>query len=155
MDLKSLAPAALALVVVAIVFAVGGEILGNTQASSTSSSVANDTVSSVYNTATYLGHLYVISSTLIVTNATTGETFTSDNYTLNANAGTITNDDDTDSGNWNFSYDYTTRSVTYNATEYGKEGLEEFGSWLPTLALIMVAAVIIGTIAYFYFNRRY
>jgi len=43
--------------------------------------------------------------------------------------------------------------TAYNATEKGLEGLEEFADWLPTLALIIVAAVIIGIIVrYFAFG---
>ena len=34
----------------------------------------------------------------------------------------------------------------YNATQYGLSAIEEFASWLPTLAIIVVAAVIIGII---------
>lgn len=44
-------------------------------------------------------------------------------------------------------------TTAYNATEAGLEGLEEFADWLPTLALIVVAAVIIGIIVrYFAFG---
>jgi len=41
----------------------------------------------------------------------------------------------------------TTDSVEYNATQYGLQGLEELSSWLPTLAIIIVAAIVIGIIA--------
>jgi len=37
-------------------------------------------------------------------------------------------------------------STAYNATQDGLESLGEFSSWLPTLALIIIAAVIIGVI---------
>jgi len=44
-------------------------------------------------------------------------------------------------------------STAYNATVNGLEGLEEFSSWLPTLALIVVAAVIIGIIVTYFAMR--
>jgi len=49
-------------------------------------------------------------------------------------------------------YNYD-NSTAYNATEKGLEGLAEFADWLPTLALIVVAAIIIGIIVrYFAFG---
>lgn len=41
----------------------------------------------------------------------------------------------------------------FNATENGLASLEEFSSWLPTLALIVVAAVIIGIIVRYFAFR--
>ena len=38
-------------------------------------------------------------------------------------------------------------SVSYNATQNGLEGTSVFGEWLDTIALIIVAAVVIGIIA--------
>ena len=40
----------------------------------------------------------------------------------------------------------TANDADYNATGYGLSAIEEFASWLPTLAIIVVAAVIIGII---------
>lgn len=37
-------------------------------------------------------------------------------------------------------------TAAYNATCGGLEGVETFGSWLDTIALIIVAAVVIGII---------
>jgi hypothetical protein len=41
----------------------------------------------------------------------------------------------------------------YNATRYGLEGLEELASWLPTIAIVVVAAVVIGIIALYFAVR--
>jgi len=38
----------------------------------------------------------------------------------------------------------------WNATDSGLDSIEEFSDWLPTLALIVVAAVIIGIIVRFF-----
>jgi len=47
----------------------------------------------------------------------------------------------------------TSGEYDYNATESGLESIEEFADWLPTLALIVVAAIIIGIIVrYFAFG---
>ena len=47
----------------------------------------------------------------------------------------------------------TTSSVEYNASHYGLQGLEELASWLPTIAIIVAAAVIIGIIAMYFAVR--
>ena len=44
----------------------------------------------------------------------------------------------------------TADSTAYNATGEGLTALGDFAGWLPTLAVIVVAAVVIGTIAFFY-----
>ena len=47
----------------------------------------------------------------------------------------------------------TTSSFEYNASQYGLQGLEELASWLPTIAIIVAAAVIIGIIALYFAVR--
>lgn len=42
--------------------------------------------------------------------------------------------------------DQTGGTYEYNATTAGLEAMGEFGDWLPTLALIVVAAIIIGVV---------
>jgi len=44
----------------------------------------------------------------------------------------------------------TTSSIPYNATESGLEGVETFGNWLPTIAVIIAAAVVIGIIVNYF-----
>ena len=41
----------------------------------------------------------------------------------------------------------------WNATTYGLQGLEELASWLPTIAIVVVAAVVIGIIALYFAMR--
>ena len=54
----------------------------------------------------------------------------------------------------NLQDDQTSGEVDYNATQHGLESMEEFSSWLPTLAIIIVAAIIIGIVVrYFAFGR--
>lgn len=42
--------------------------------------------------------------------------------------------------------DQTDDSYAKNATGEGLESLEELGSWMPTLALVVIAAIIIGVL---------
>ena len=45
-------------------------------------------------------------------------------------------------------------SVAYNATGEGLSAISTFADWLPTLATIAVAAVVIGVIGFFYLKRQ-
>ena len=45
---------------------------------------------------------------------------------------------------------YTAGTASANASGYGLESMEELSSWLPTLAIVIVAAVIIGVIAVYF-----
>ena len=44
----------------------------------------------------------------------------------------------------------TASSTAFNATQEGLESLTELADWLPTLATIVAAAVVIGVISFFY-----
>ncbi len=44
--------------------------------------------------------------------------------------------------------DQTSGSVAYNASTGGLDAIDIFASWLDTIALIIVVAVIIGVLAY-------
>ena len=48
----------------------------------------------------------------------------------------------------------TSATFEYNASQNGLESLDEMSSWLPTIALIVAAAVIIGIIVV-YLARRF
>lgn len=45
--------------------------------------------------------------------------------------------------------DQTANSVADNATTSGLEGLQELSSWLPTIALVIAAAIVIGVLSFF------
>ena len=44
----------------------------------------------------------------------------------------------------------TPASTAANATQEGLDAVAELADWLPTLATIVVAAVVIGVISFFY-----
>lgn len=44
----------------------------------------------------------------------------------------------------------TSGSIPYNATASGLTGIETFGDWLPTIAVIIAAAVVIGIIVHYF-----
>jgi type II secretory pathway component PulF len=46
----------------------------------------------------------------------------------------------------------TASGFAYNASASGLEGLGELSGWLPTIALVVAAAIVIGVLAYFRSN---
>lgn len=45
--------------------------------------------------------------------------------------------------------DQTSGTTAYNATDNGLSSVEELSTWLPTIALVIAAAVVIGVLAFF------
>lgn len=45
--------------------------------------------------------------------------------------------------------DQTENTSAYNATAKGLESMAELGTWLPTIALVVAAAAVIGVLAFF------
>ena len=43
----------------------------------------------------------------------------------------------------------TAGSAAENASLFGLQSIQELSSWLPTIALVVAAAVVIGVLAYF------
>lgn len=44
----------------------------------------------------------------------------------------------------------TNQSIAYNATGQGLTGISTFSTWLPTVAVILAAAVVIGVIVHYF-----
>ena len=44
----------------------------------------------------------------------------------------------------------TANKTAYNASGHGLDALDELSSWLPTIAIIVVAAIIIGIIILYF-----
>lgn len=45
--------------------------------------------------------------------------------------------------------DQVENSTQYNATQEGLNSMVELGAWLPTIALVVAAAAVIGVLGYF------
>lgn len=48
----------------------------------------------------------------------------------------------------------TTNSVAYNTSGFGLTGLSTLGSYVPTIALVAVAAVVVGIVLTFFGRNR-
>ena len=49
---------------------------------------------------------------------------------------------------------YTMCGYAYNTSGYGLEGMVELGSWVPTLALVVAASIVIGVLVFSFTFRR-
>jgi hypothetical protein len=49
--------------------------------------------------------------------------------------------------------DQAADTYAYNATAKGLESMSELSTWLPTIALVVAAAAVIGVLAFFGANR--
>ena len=49
--------------------------------------------------------------------------------------------------------DQTPNSYAYNISASGLEGIDELGSWMPTLALVLAASIVIGVLVYSFVIR--
>jgi type II secretory pathway component PulF len=44
-------------------------------------------------------------------------------------------------------------STAYNASQYGLTSLSSFSSWLPTIAIVLAAVIVIGIFAYLFMHQ--
>jgi len=162
---------AIAMVVAAIIIAIGGNVLGDVQEQlSVDTWSYNQTISATGNVSTLLTQNIrlpnlIINTSVVVYNesgmtSSANANVTMDsacynveiaNSTISFNEPAVT-PDCTDMANSSASTYYVNYQITYletsayNATKGGLEGTNTFGDWLDTIALIIVAAVVIGIV---------
>ena len=166
MDIKDLATIAILLLTISIIISISATILGDLNTSYDGSATiysTNETLTVVGGGTLLTGvHLKTgngivksinNASNYYLTNGTNMSIGTN-NYAFNSN-GSISvysgiSVTDGDLFNFTYNYDITDGNVMYNATGYGNQSQEELGSWLPTIALVIIAAIIIGIIALYF-----
>ena len=155
---------AIVLVVASILIAVGAEVLDSvkgglsTQTAGVLETIAaeNNSVIALAGAGAYFPNKVINDSTFLVYNDSgRANVVLSGNYSVTANNYSITINA-TDNESWQYfpgdnlylSYNITLLETTaYNSTREGLDGVAVFGEWLDTIALIIVAAVVIGIIA--------
>lgn len=50
--------------------------------------------------------------------------------------------------------DQTSGTAAYNASGFGLTGVSELSSWIPTIALVVAAAIVIGVLVYSFAFRQ-
>ena len=157
-DLERFAQVGILFVAIAIILSVGADVIQNSQdnfkyyVKDTPSVYDTNKVLNV-TTSLILSKQNVTSGSIVIRNVTGNVLVSSGNYTVEYATGNVT----AVIGNWTsvnvtFTYDaYETTSVDVmkNATN----ATAELSSWLPTIALVIAASLLIGLIA-MYFRRK-
>lgn len=163
-QIRDLAPTAVSLVLVVVVLGLGATVLTSIR------DVQDNTVSFFGNeTLTWAGNNTAMS--LTVGDLTGGNSLYNNgtlinqggNYTVTT-SGTVTILNSTTLFNgtvtsWvtdalNFSYSYFSGSSARNTTTQGLIGTNTLASYVPTVALVAAAAIVIGIISMFFFRNR-
>ena len=158
--IASLGVIAITLVVAAVILGMGGTILEKIQGIQTDSSATIPNNESLTwtgnNTAIGLAEGRIISGTEQVWNASDLMTAGVDYF---MGDGTITFTNDTDAVDWltdklNISYSYNYGSEAYNSSNYGMTGVATMAEFIPTIAIVAVAAIIIGILMVFFGRKK-
>ncbi len=158
-ELREVAGLALVFLVIAIVISFGSTITDELQEEVTetgSATTVNSTQTGAFvNGTTVTLETYPYECSISMTNVYNGTgtevLFASTDYSVSGCNFVWLADDE---AALNLSYTATwAEGGGYNATVSGQDGLTTFADWLPTLALIVIAAVVIGIIVrYFAFS---
>ena len=160
MNIASLGVIAISLVVAAVILGLGGTILTKIQGAQTDNSATlsnNESITWVgNNTATGLAESRIIVGSESVYNASDIMVSGLD-YTLSAASITFTNK--SNASGWltdklNITYSYNYGSDAYNSSTFGLTGVSTIAEFIPTIAIVAVAAIIIGIILVFFGRRR-
>lgn len=143
----SQAPAAVViLVVIAVILGVGSTVLdkvGDTQPPILAP-VSNEAFTADFNLFVDLSSPG-ISGSVVVNNITTGAVIDASNYVVQASSGSINVSNATLDGHvLNATYTSSTASAAFNTTQDGLAGLTTFSDFQPTIAVIVVAVIIIA-----------
>ena len=160
MGIQSIGMIALAILVAAVVLGLGGTILNSIQDSQTDAVstipnnqsltwAGNDTAIPLNEGRAIVGTEKVWNESTLLTRGT--------HYDMDSGAITFTNDTDpgidlsTDALNTTYNYNYG--SAAYNSSGFGISGTITMAQFIPTIAIVVVAAIVIGIILVF-FGRR-
>lgn len=161
--LKDLAPIVIMLVIASIVTSVGTEVVSNVRdveedMSSNIVTVSNESINFAANNTWYgLVELYYRSLTSVM-NAS--HDINTANFTAEKtgyNMGRIKLVSTTGAGNANIStgtyyvtYTHEAGTHAWNISSQGLESLETIGDWIPTVALVIAAVIVIGVIVLYF-----
>ena len=161
LNLAGLGSVALALLVAAIVLGLGATILDKMQDAQTDTQTSHSNESFTFINDTAQGFLEgtVLTSSIKVYNGTHLIPSSGNNYTVTVS--TITFINDTDDTQWsgvaddlNVSYDYTIGSAALNSTTFGLSGMTTLSEFIPTIAIVAAAGILIGLVLVLFGRRK-
>jgi hypothetical protein len=149
MDIDQLGKLAMTLLVIGLVIAISIGILATmrdtTKTTDTTTITGQTSTTLAGNTSYDTGHTDLQSVTSL-RNATTGNLIAAVNYQVNLRTGMITITNGSLGGRANVTYVYYTQNDAYLANTRGMTSLTNFGTYLPTLAIVLITAVIVGLV---------
>lgn len=175
LNIASIGTIALTLVVAAVVLGLGATILDKIQGTQTDNTGAYGNQTLVWagnNTLIGLQPRIVTSSVALYNNGSIVNpgAGVSPNYTVSTNGITIINTSSgtgglsggpkgINSSDWitdklNCSYNYYIGSDAYNSTQYGLAATTTVAEFIPTIAIVAAAAIVIGIILVFFGRKR-
>ena len=159
MRLEDLAPIAISFVVIGVALGIGANITGQVETSvkSAPTTVTNQSLTFSNNTFVSLTNTLIASITSVSNDSVV---FTSGNYTLiasNDNSGinvSLHCPACGGPGALNVTYVANEKTTASLSAANATSGIGQVGSWLPTIGLIVAAAVIIGILFSSFYGRR-
>lgn len=160
MKLEDFQKFALLFLVAGVVLGVGADVLEDI-----SDKVVAYTANTAYDTdILFNASGYTVSTTAdsgggysltSVRNSSDNELVASGNYTFSAGVLTATAGASYNNSAVNVTYTYDSYdSVAYDAVENTTAGIGEMASWMPTIALVLAAALVIGIVTTYFVYRR-
>jgi len=148
---------AIAFVVIGVALAVGLNVMGNVQSQSyATDSVDNETADvAASSPAIYTvshasdGDFYEVTSATCYGAVNQTNEVNCDISDASAGELNVTEGDLNDTGDESFDYDFDYEGEAFEGAGQAMEGLTTFTDWLPLIALVVIAALIIGLLGLF------
>lgn len=145
------------LVVIGIFIAIAALIMVNISRNDTGAAtavVSNETFTPVANTPVAMNNdNWVLTADVTVINASDGlllaNKATDGGYNYSATQGTVTLGATNSSSDKNVSYTYNVDTAFVNVTNESLSGFSTFGDFIPLIALVVAAAIILGLVRVF------
>lgn len=159
MSIGNILPFVLIFITAAIAIGLGSDVLQEieeTQDNDEARLVNNESLTwAGNNTAIGFAQVSVVGDSVVLYN-NGSKVNKGNNYTVTASAITITNYSNVPewvTSTLNVTYDYTIGSSARNATGKGLTAQNTFAKWLPTIALVIVIAIVLGILIVYLANR--
>ena len=161
--IASLGVIAITLLLAVVVLGLGGTILEKiqvTHSDDSSTTTVNQTfIITANNSEVNFDQARVSPSSVIVYGNTTKMTL-GVNYTVSGAGVKVYADRDGDTIHningiiYNMTYDYQIGSIAYNSSNFGQTGVLTLAEFIPTIAIVAAAAIVIGILLVFFGRRK-
>ncbi len=163
MNISTMGVVAISLLIAAVILGLGGTILEkiqDTQSDDTGITSNNQSFTvAANNSETAFAQARVNTGSVIMYG--NGSVMTlGTNYTVSGSGVKVFVDSDGDvladlvDVHFNMTYDYQIGSIAFNGSNFGKTGVLTLAEFIPTIAIVAVAAIVIGILLVFFGRRK-